>query len=217
MFYVYEHWRPDQETPFYVGKGKGRRANLLNNRNDHHKAIQKKLGNLGLAVEVKIVAYGLTEKEAFSIEIQRIAMWRSLGVVLANKTKGGEGESHKDQAKIKVSMARKGKPLSKEHREKLSLAKRGKKQSPETVKIRSEKLKGNKWNKGKFLSDDTKRKLSDIMSGNQFASGSVRSQEHKNAISKAHKGKEISESTRLKMSKAASEREERKRNAALFS
>jgi len=27
MYYVYEHWRPDKDICFYVGKGKGSRAN----------------------------------------------------------------------------------------------------------------------------------------------------------------------------------------------
>ena len=27
IFYVYEHWRPDHDECFYVGKGKGGRAN----------------------------------------------------------------------------------------------------------------------------------------------------------------------------------------------
>ena len=26
IFYVYEHWRPDKNVCFYVGKGKGKRA-----------------------------------------------------------------------------------------------------------------------------------------------------------------------------------------------
>ena len=26
IFYVYEHWRPDKDTCFWVGKGKGDRA-----------------------------------------------------------------------------------------------------------------------------------------------------------------------------------------------
>lgn len=27
-FYVYEHWRPDTDMPFYVGKGTGGRATI---------------------------------------------------------------------------------------------------------------------------------------------------------------------------------------------
>ena len=39
-FYVYEHWRPDRDECFYVGKGKGGRANVMYGRNRHHEAVQ---------------------------------------------------------------------------------------------------------------------------------------------------------------------------------
>jgi len=217
MFYVYEHWRPDRDEPFYVGKGKGGRANMMARRNLHHKAIQRKLHGLGMSVEVRIIASGLSEREAFEVEIERIAMWRAAGIDLANKSDGGEGWSHKDGAKIKVSLARKGIPLSEEHRKKLSLAKIGKKQTSEHIRARSIKLIGNKWNKGKTLPEGTKQKIKQRMIGNDFAKGSSRSEKHRAAIALAHKGKIISEKTREKMKIAAREREERKRNAALFS
>ena len=51
MFYVYEHWRPDRDEPFYVGKGRGGRANMMARRNKYHKAIQGKLHKNGYAVE----------------------------------------------------------------------------------------------------------------------------------------------------------------------
>lgn len=214
MFYVYEHWRPDRDEPFYVGKGKGLRANAMGGRNLHHKAIQKKLHKLGMGVEVKIIVSGLSEREAFDFEIKQIAMWRSYGIDLANKTNGGEGCEHKEAAKIKVSIARKGKPLSIEHRKKLSLAKIGKKQPIEVVKKRSLKLIGNTWNRGRKISEETKKKISKNSLGNSFAKGRVRSEEHKRAVSSAHKGKQISEETREKMRIAAKIREERKRNAS---
>lgn len=216
MFYVYEHWRPDRDEPFYVGKGKGRRANTMIGRNLHHKAIQEKLYRLGMGVEVRIVSSGLSEQEAFELEMARIAMWRGAGIDLANKTDGGEGAGHKEEAKIKVSIARKGKPLSPEHRRKLSAAKLGKKQSAETVASRSLKLVGNQWNKGRKLSEETKRKILFKLLGNKFAKGSVRSDEHKKAIAAAHKGKKISDETREKMKVAAKQREERKRNASFL-
>jgi hypothetical protein len=37
-FYVYEHWRPDVDLPFYVGKGKGGRA-WENDRNNLQKLV----------------------------------------------------------------------------------------------------------------------------------------------------------------------------------
>lgn len=160
MFYVYEHWRPDRDEPFYVGKGKGSRANMMARRNPHHKAIQAKLHRLGLAVEVRIIASSLTEEEAFEMEKSRIAMWVEAGIDLANKTIGGEGSTghiglrgekslrfgkpstfqgrkHTEEAKKKVSIANKGKQprlgatLSEESKEKISKAKKGKKLSEE--------------------------------------------------------------------------------------
>ena len=90
-FYIYEHWRPDRDECFYVGKGHGVRANWLRGRNQHHRAIQAKLSRLGMAVEVRMVRTGLSEDEAFTLEIERIAFWRNAGVDLANITNGGRG------------------------------------------------------------------------------------------------------------------------------
>ena len=92
-FYVYEHWRPDRDECFYVGKGTGRRAYQLYKRNKHHKAIQAKLGRLGLCVEIKIVQFNLTEEEAFALEMQRISFWKDAGADLANIAIGGGGNA----------------------------------------------------------------------------------------------------------------------------
>lgn len=93
VYYVYEHWRTDKDECFYVGKGKRRRAYNMKWRNKFHKAIQGKLYREGFAVEVKIVASGLTEQEAFALEIERIKFWRNSGADLANITNGGDGLS----------------------------------------------------------------------------------------------------------------------------
>lgn len=93
VYYVYEHWRTDKDECFYVGKGKRRRAYNMKWRNRFHKAIQGKLYREGFAVEVKIVASGLTEQEAFALEIERIKFWRDAGADLANMTDGGDGTS----------------------------------------------------------------------------------------------------------------------------
>jgi hypothetical protein len=93
MFYVYEHWRTDRDECFYVGKGKNKRAYNMKNRNPHHKAIQNKVIREGFAIEVRIVASGLTENEAFQLEIERIAFWRSYNIDLTNMTAGGDGVS----------------------------------------------------------------------------------------------------------------------------
>ena len=105
-FYVYEHWRPDLDMCFYVGKGRGIRANNMSRRNAHHKAIQSKLAYMGMAVEVRMVATGISQDKAFCVEVERIKFWRDLGIKLANQSNGGDGNigyAHTKEAKIKIS------------------------------------------------------------------------------------------------------------------
>lgn len=186
-FYVYEHWRPDRDECFYVGKGRGIRATKMRDRNLHHKAIVEKLSRIGMTVEVRMVASGLNEDEAFRIEVDRIAFWRAAGIDLANKTNGGDGVS--------------GLKMSDEARAKMSAAKLGKKQSPEAVAKRIAPLVGRKQprdaveaaankRRGKKLSDEHKAKLS------AAHIGKVVSLEARAALSAANKGKPWSESRR---------------------
>ena len=102
-FYVYEHWRLDTETCFYVGKGTGDRA-YRKNRNNHWRNIVAKLERTGSAYEVRFVATGISEQAAFDLEAQRILFWRDI-VDLANKTDGGEGcagLSHSPETREKI-------------------------------------------------------------------------------------------------------------------
>jgi hypothetical protein len=92
-FYVYEHWRLDRDECFYVGKGKGRRAYKMQDRNRHHAAIQAKVAREGSAIEVRIVASGLAENAAFALERERICFWRKAGIDLTNISAGGDGHS----------------------------------------------------------------------------------------------------------------------------
>lgn len=116
-FYVYEHWRPDKDLPFYIGKGKGGRAYIFR-RNRYYNRIVKKLSRLGMCVEVRMVRGNLSEAAALSLEIERIAFWRVSGISLTNKTNGGEGTSG-----LKLTVA---------HREKIGAAGRGRRASKET-------------------------------------------------------------------------------------
>jgi hypothetical protein len=130
-FYVYEHWRPDRGECFYVGKGHGRRAHdMLRGRNRWHKFVQAKLSALGTAIEVRIIADGLTEEEAFAKEIERIAFWRNDGADLVNLTTGGDGPAglvHTEESKRIVSEKLRGKVFSPETRAKISAAMKGNK------------------------------------------------------------------------------------------
>lgn len=112
-FYVYEHWRLDQDLCFYVGKGKCGRAHSRHHRSQHWNRIVKKLEREGSSYEVRIVIDHISEQDAFEIEKSRIAFWRSVGVSLANKTSGGEGVTglvHSEQTKKLISLKKKGVP-----------------------------------------------------------------------------------------------------------
>ena len=185
-FYVYEHWRPDTDICFYVGKGCGPRAYHFK-RNPHYDAIAKKLSNGGMCVEVRMVASGLLEDAAFDLERARIAFWRSIGVTLTNQSEGGDGRS--------------GFKLSAAHREKIAAAHRGKKHPPEFGAKVSAAMKGKVGhrkgvkltpehiaimvaaNKGRPLSPEHRAKLSAI------GKGRPHSAEHRANISAALKAR----------------------------
>ncbi len=95
VFYVYLLLREDG-TPFYVGKGKGRRWMIHQwdalKGEDSHKAriIRKTIKTVGHLPKKK-VATGLTEAEAFALETSLIAEFRAVGHKLVNLTNGGDG------------------------------------------------------------------------------------------------------------------------------
>lgn len=108
IFYVYEHWRPDKDVCFYVGKGHGRRAYRFDRgeRNGHYNRIADELARLGMCVEVRMVRHGMTEDEAFNLERERIAFWKSIKIRLVNLTEGGEGSSgfvYSDELRLRRS------------------------------------------------------------------------------------------------------------------
>lgn len=134
-FYVYEHWRPDKDTCFWVGKGRGRRAYSFKRSSRYNRVIAK-LSRLGMCAEVRLVAESLSESEALRIEVERIAFWRYFGPNLCNVTDGGEGVSgyrHTEETKNAMSRRMTGVALSKEAREKLSRTKIGVPQKKHTA------------------------------------------------------------------------------------
>lgn len=107
-FYVYEHWRPDKQTCFYVGKGSAKRAWSMRGRNKMHYSIRKILESAGLSVDVRIVETDLNEADAFVLERQLIDFYGLNN--LSNFTLGGEGFSggrHTAESRAKISAASK--------------------------------------------------------------------------------------------------------------
>ena len=200
LFYTYLHCKPDG-TPFYVGKGKGKRCFRINREhNPHHQHIVKKYGKENIKVYVFECD---SEEQAFADEVQQIAMLRLEGYQLTNLTDGGEGVSghkHSEQTKVKLSISSRGRkmpPCSESRKAKISLANKGNKN-----------CLGKQNMLGKSHSTEAKERISASLLGNKRAAGSTghigmkRSNETKERISfnSSHRSAE----TLAKISYAAS-------------
>lgn len=94
-FYVYAYLRKSDFTPYYIGKGKGKRA-----WTKHHFEIPHNIKN------IVILADNLTEPDAFQAEMLLIKMYgrKDLGTgILNNTTDGGEGSSGGNTWRIGIS------------------------------------------------------------------------------------------------------------------
>ena len=186
-FYVYKHIRKDNNTAFYIGKGKGNRA-YKPKRNSFYNNVRKSCG-----CKVVIIKNNLTEKEAFNLETEVIEDYVfvfgyginidgykdfSNKTYLTNCSWGGEGPSghkHSEETKQKMSENSKGKNKGIKHTE-------------EHNKKISESLKGeNNPLYGKKQSEETKRKNSESHKGKKM------SEESKQKMSESHKGKTVGE------------------------
>ena len=88
-FYVYGHFYPGGKIPFYIGKGKGRRAYDLKNRNGRHLQIIENLSRSGKKPTILLTRERFTEKEALRIE--RALILRIGFSNLVNHSIEGEG------------------------------------------------------------------------------------------------------------------------------
>jgi hypothetical protein len=120
-YYTYAFLREDR-TPYYIGKGRGKRA------------YSKQRGINAPKDKSRIIFLkrNLTESEAFKHEVYMIAVFgrKDLGTgILRNLTDGGEGASghvKSEEAKKKISEANTGKIRTEEAKKKMSEAKIGK-------------------------------------------------------------------------------------------
>jgi hypothetical protein len=139
-FYTYI-WRDANGVPFYVGKGKGRRAKdtAATRRSEEFRGIHAAGG-----CTVEIVDMFIHESQAHAHEVELIARYgrREHGGLLINKTDGGEGMSGaslSEESRAKISAARTGMVFSEEHRENIGASQRGhkrwlgKKHNPSTI------------------------------------------------------------------------------------
>ena len=140
MYYTYAYLREDK-TPYYIGKGKGRRAYSNNGK----PCVVPKNRD-----RIIFLKKNITEDEAYKHETYMISVFGRIDNgtgILRNKSDGGEGKSgyvHTEEAKNKISKAVRGKnhPLY------------GKSVSDETKKKMSNSLRG------RIMSDESREKMS---------------------------------------------------------
>lgn len=123
-FYVYQYLREDQ-TPYYIGKGRGSRAYTSHKRTNGTDLVPEDFSR------IQILADNLTEYDAYQMEIALIKQYgrKDIGTgILRNMTDGGDGApgrvyKHSEESKKKISKAHMGKTFNEITRAKMSLAK----------------------------------------------------------------------------------------------
>ena len=94
IFYCYIYFSALDGSPFYVGKGRGRRS-LSHLKKTHNEALQAKIGQLGRDnIRIERIAQDITEAQAFACEsaiIQFYGRVRSGAGPLLNVMRGAQG------------------------------------------------------------------------------------------------------------------------------
>jgi hypothetical protein len=173
-FYVYVYLREDRYTPYYIGKGTGKRW-----KQNWDRSVPPPVDR----TRIQKVKENLTEQESFELEKTLIKFWgrRDIGTgILRNMTDGGDGISgykFSEDSKMRMSLSQMGKTLSEEHKKKIGQTLKGRKRKPFT--------------------EEHRRKISETMKGMK---GHPHTEEHKKNVGDRFRGKPLSEEHKKKIS-----------------
>ena len=173
IYYVYAYLRDSDKTPYYIGKGKGKRAFSK----QHGVSPPTKKTNI-IFLEQNLSEIGAFALERFYIKWYG-RKYNNTGI-LRNITEGGDGTSgfnHSEKTKEKLRKPKSEefknklrKPLSDEHKAKITLLNQNKARDKSYI----EKLR-------KPKSEEHRKKISEARKGIKFT------EEHKLNLSLAHK------------------------------
>lgn len=201
IYYVYAHYRPNDEIPFNIGKGKARRAWSKDRQNRWwHNIVNKYNG-----FDVCLLHENLKEYDALRLEAMYINAYGRADQgkgPLVNMTDGGEGMSgYKAPLEVRQaqSIRQTGKSLPK-----------GRKHKEET-KQKMRAYQSSRPSRGP-VTEETKQKLRIAGMGNQNAKGHkqishMRGKRHTEEANQknreAHLGRRMAADTKLKMKESA--------------
>jgi|LakMenEpi03Aug12_release.lakeMendotaPanAssembly.Ray.scaffolds.fasta_scaffold02942_14 hypothetical protein len=163
MPYIYRHIRLDKNEPFYIGIGSDtnyKRSKDFHSRNKIWKSIASRSD-----YEIEILLDNLTVEESKIKEIEFINLYKRIidNGILANLSLGGEsnkGYKRSIEAINKTANSNKCRIVSEEVKKIISDKLKGRKLSLETREKMSIRMTGNTYTKGKKLTDAHKLKIS---------------------------------------------------------
>lgn len=195
-YYVYVLYRRDRNTPFYIGKGRGKRwlrheqsAVAGRSRKDNIIVAMKRDGIVPIPKEK--LATDLTNEQAKQLERDLIRLLlRVPGGPLVNRTMGGDGSGDfvlPPHVRQKISQTLMGHPVSEETRRKFSEARRGK-PIPQATRDAVSRA-----HRGKTVSAETRKKLKIASTGRRHTP------EAKHKMSAANIGRKLSPERRAQI------------------
>ena len=159
-YFVYMYMDQDN-SPFYIGKGKGQRYQPTQHMRNNRTHTYCKIKSIGVDnVKIHFLHKDITDKEACSWERYWIKYFGRLDNgtgQLTNHTDGGESNAGRPSP-------RKGVKLSAETKRKISIGCKGKRLSLETKRKMSEGQKG----RTHAHSNTTQRKISETLKGRKY-------------------------------------------------